>query len=154
MILQKLRTLRSVDAELALLACEAAVLSTLVSAGFALSGVSRTQTYLKWWAFRQRNRTVDDQFWIIYAQRAQRQVKRVTGRGGSCLVRSFVLWALLCKRGVKTDLRIGFRKNGENIEGHAWIEYKGIPLNEDPGVTATYSISETPYDFDARRIKD
>ena len=72
-------------------------------------------------------------------------VKRATGLGGTCLSRSFALWALLRKRGVEAELVVGYRRGtGERsgkIEGHAWLEFEGGPINEEPAVARTYTTS-------------
>jgi hypothetical protein len=68
-------------------------------------------------------------------------VKRATGIEGTCLSRSFALWTLLRRRGLETQLQIGYRKKDGKFEGHAWLEYQGNPINEAPGVIATYTLA-------------
>lgn len=48
----------------------------------------------------------------------------------SCLVKSLTLWWLLGRQGISSELRIGVRKEGGNLEAHAWVERDGIALNE------------------------
>ena len=48
----------------------------------------------------------------------------------SCLVKSFTLWWLLGRQGITSELRVGVRKEGGNLEAHAWVEREGIALNE------------------------
>ncbi len=48
----------------------------------------------------------------------------------TCLERSCGLWWLLRRRGFDAELRIGGRKADGRFEAHAWVEYKGIPLND------------------------
>jgi len=48
----------------------------------------------------------------------------------SCLEVSLVLWWLLARQGVASDLRVGIRKDGETLEAHAWVECGGVSLNE------------------------
>jgi hypothetical protein len=38
------------------------------------------------------------------------------------------------------QLRIGVRKSAAAMEGHAWLEISGAPINEDPAVTSTYVV--------------
>ena len=40
----------------------------------------------------------------------------------TCLTRSLVVYRLLRARGIPCQLRIGLRKSGEKLEGHAWTE--------------------------------
>jgi len=48
----------------------------------------------------------------------------------TCLERSLVLWWLLARRGISSQLRIGVRKSGEKFEAHAWVERDGIAIAE------------------------
>lgn len=55
---------------------------------------------------------------------------------------------MLLRRGIETDLRIGFRKRDGKIEGHAWIEDNGLPINESQKEIQTYAIYDRPIHFD------
>ena len=48
----------------------------------------------------------------------------------SCLEQSLVLWWLLARRGIASDLRVGVRKHEENFEAHAWVECGGTILSD------------------------
>jgi hypothetical protein len=48
-----------------------------------------------------------------------------------CLHRALALLLWLRRRGVVADLRIGVRSTGAALEGHAWVEWHGIALDED-----------------------
>ena len=48
----------------------------------------------------------------------------------SCLVKSLTLWWLLGRQGIPSQLRVGIRKEGGNLEAHAWVECEGMALNE------------------------
>ena len=129
---------------------EALLLPCLVSLGFRFFGVPRTQAWTRRWATAGR-----DQFpaggpdaIIRFARRAQGRVSRAGGVLGPCLVRSLTLWAMLLRRGVSTNLRVGFRKRDGKIEGHAWVEHDQIPINEDRAEIETYAIYDRPVQFD------
>ena len=49
-----------------------------------------------------------------------------------CLQSSLALRAWLARIGVFADLRIGVRKDGGDLQAHAWLEYGGEVLNDDP----------------------
>jgi hypothetical protein len=82
---------------------------------------------------------------------AQRRVKRSTRIEGPCLVRSMTLWTMLRRRGIAADLRVGFRKRAGKIEGHAWVEYAGMPINEDRDEVLTFVPTAQPAAFDLWR---
>src|SRR6476646_4847846 len=49
----------------------------------------------------------------------------------NCLPRTIVLWSLLQRRGIGTDVRIGVRYNTQRqFESHAWLEWQGEVLND------------------------
>lgn len=52
-----------------------------------------------------------------------------------CLERALALQALLERRGVASELRIGVRREGARLAAHAWLEHAGVPLGEPAGVS-------------------
>lgn len=48
----------------------------------------------------------------------------------TCLTRSLLLYWLLHRRGVESDLRIGVRVTQGSLAAHAWVECDGLPVNE------------------------
>lgn len=48
----------------------------------------------------------------------------------NCLPRSLVLWAMLRRAGLAAELRIGVQKEAEVFAAHAWVEYAGLPVND------------------------
>lgn len=57
----------------------------------------------------------------------------------TCLTRSLLLDWLLQRRGVTSDLRIGVRLTEGALDAHAWVEYKGIPVNDLPYVASQFA---------------
>lgn len=129
---------------------EALALPMCISVGFQMLGVPRTQALLRRWALGRKTRTLEahHQLAIRDAQRAQRVVKRTTGVAGNCLSSSLTLWAMLLRRGISTDLRVGFRKREGEIQGHAWLEYNEAPITDDRSETQTFVPYEKPVSFD------
>jgi hypothetical protein len=62
----------------------------------------------------------------------------------TCLRRSLVLWFLLRREGIDSNLRFGVRKAGTEIMGHAWVEIEGSVINDDESVTKQF----TPMDLE------
>ncbi len=56
----------------------------------------------------------------------------------NCLQQSLCLWWILQRQGISTDLRIGVRK-GEQLDAHAWVEYRGTVLNDRPDIAQEFS---------------
>lgn len=152
-VLRKFQTFAAMDSPERQLLAHAALLPLFIALSFRLLGVSKTQGRLRQWAMRGARSTSEaDEFrFIRRALNAQRLVKSKTGIEGSCLVKSLTLWAILLKGGLHADLRVGMRKREGKLGGHAWLEYRGRPLNEDEGEIASYSVYDSPVAFDITR---
>jgi hypothetical protein len=60
-------------------------------------------------------------------------------RNANCLERSLVLMWVLFGRGTATDLRIGARRQADEMLFHAWLEQGGAVLNDDPEIASQYA---------------
>jgi hypothetical protein len=127
-----------------------------IPVGFSVFGVPRTQAALRRVSEdRKRPMTPDEARNLIrIALRALVMVRRATGIAGTCLSRSLALWTLLRRRGLETELVIGYRRNNGKIEGHAWLEFEGIPINEEAAIIATYTVATEPKAFDQWNLLD
>ena len=57
----------------------------------------------------------------------------------SCLPRTIVLWSLLRRRGIDSDVRIGVRGDTQGeIQAHAWLEWNGEVINDAGDVASQY----------------
>lgn len=72
---------------------------------------------------------------------------RVAARHGiyhaNCLEQSLILWLLLARKGIESELRFGARKENFRLEAHAWVECCGVPLNEALDVHEQFRPFET-----------
>ncbi len=57
----------------------------------------------------------------------------------TCLVRSLTLWWMLQRQGINSQLRIGVNKKEKTFMAHAWIEYKGVALNDSTDVDQRFA---------------
>jgi hypothetical protein len=58
--------------------------------------------------------------------------------GASCLVRSLGLVAVLRRRGLHAELRIGVGDRRPALDAHAWVEVGGVPVNDSADVVSRY----------------
>lgn len=58
-------------------------------------------------------------------------------QGMGCLQRSFTAFLMLRWRGIPVNLCIGVSKF--RFRAHAWLEYRGLVVNDDPKVSQSYS---------------
>ena len=62
----------------------------------------------------------------------------------TCLTRSLLLGWMLQRRGVTSQLRIGVRTNQGKLDAHAWVEYAGVPINDQPDVGQQFAAFQSP----------
>ena len=55
---------------------------------------------------------------------------RLVFRRAACLERSIMLWTLLRKKGIESELKIGVAKANKELQAHAWVEIDGTAINE------------------------
>ena len=73
----------------------------------------------------------------IHAFITAKMVTAAAHRGpyrANCLQQSLVLWWLLRRQGIESDLRIGVHKTSGSLAAHAWVERLGHVLNESDDV--------------------
>ena len=63
----------------------------------------------------------------------------------SCLAKSLTLWWLLMRQGIAAELRIGIRKENEKMAAHAWVERKGVALNEPEEHHRHYAVFDAEF---------
>jgi len=56
-----------------------------------------------------------------------------------CLQQTLVLWCLLRRNDIESEIRFGARKEGGELQAHAWVEVGGVALNEDSDVCLHFS---------------
>jgi hypothetical protein len=71
------------------------------------------------------------------ARASARLVRAAAARGlfhATCLPQSLVLWSLLRRKGEDAVVRVGVRKADDRVHAHAWVEYRGVVVNDEPDV--------------------
>ncbi len=62
----------------------------------------------------------------------------------NCLKKSLVLWYLLRRQGIVSELRIGVQQGSGEFKAHAWVEYQNTVLNDVPNVRQLFVMFERP----------
>jgi len=120
----------------------------MTSLAIRLFGFKRTQFALQRSLPVGKNRAPDCGAGARLVQQTARMVRAAANHGpfhGNCLRQSLVLWWLLRRQGVESELRIGVRKAGARFEAHAWIEWLGRALNERDDVRQRFAAFEKPF---------
>ena len=60
-----------------------------------------------------------------------------------CLHRSLALYEWLLQEGVRGEMRIGVRKDGQELKAHAWVELGGYVVNDQAEAIAQFTPLET-----------
>ena len=71
----------------------------------------------------------------VLAEMTARMVRAAALRGpcrAACLPRAVTIWWLLRRRGLGSDIRFGVRRDGDRLEAHAWVEFRGRDLGDGP----------------------
>lgn len=116
----------------------------IVALSLRLLGFCRSKTLLSKSSPRIDPRAELDPIDSELAGKIARTVRIASERGPyrpNCLPRSLVLWWLLRRQGIDSDLRIGVRKTANGVrkttnglEGHAWVEHRGLALSDSGDV--------------------
>lgn len=112
--------IRAIDAALALIPIKLALLTI---------GFARTLRVLEW-RIRHGIATIEpDQATLNASARSVVAAAVLLPGRIECLEQSLALWYLLRRRGVGAELTFGMRQYP--FGAHAWVTYRGEPLNED-----------------------
>lgn len=105
----------------------------LVAAGLALFGYRRTHAALSRWPGPRVTRFSSEAGAAARARSIARIVAIASGRGpvrATCLRRSLVVWWLLRREGIDSQVKVGVQRGPEGLDAHAWVEFLGLPLGE------------------------
>ena len=75
---------------------------------------------------------------------------RLLFRREACLERSILLWSLLRRRGIESELKIGVATGDSGMRAHAWVEIDGEPINEQPKINEKFAAFNSSFTGDFR----
>ena len=90
----------------------------------------------------ERTPAISDAAAIEQARMIARIVKVAAEKGAyqaRCLQQTLVLWCLLRRNDIESEIRFGARKEGGELQAHAWVEVGGVALNEESDVCLHFS---------------
>ena len=140
------------------LLAQAVVLLPLTLCGVYALGISRWHWVLRSLASRRKTsgfvfqpaenqstegRAVQDRATSSQRARAIARIVQIAAHHGlyraNCLQQSVVLWFLLRRSCIESEIRFGARKENDQLRGHAWVEVDGVALNEDDSLHERFS---------------
>ena len=121
----------------------AMILLPLVALSLRLRGFKKTQNSMQRFISEKSNLADPDEAEIGEARIITRMVAVAAGYGAyraNCLKQSLVLWLLLARRGIKSEIIFGVKKEAvESINTHAWVECNGVNLSDSETVQQEFA---------------
>ena len=100
-----------------------------------LWGFGRTRAAISRWTSRYPKRAPSAR--DLQTAESLAELAKVAGRraplAATCLPQALAVHAVLRRRGLDPELKIGVRKGEAGFEAHAWVELAGLPLAQ-PGL--------------------
>lgn len=81
---------------------------------------------------------------VLATARMVRTAARYYAPWANCLKKSLVLWWLLRRQRIASNLQIGVRNEQGKFEAHAWVEYEGMVLNDTQNVRSHFATFKRP----------
>lgn len=145
---EKWRRFRKRPAEDRKLILRAALILPLTEIALRLFGFRRWKQLIEHFAPPvPRRRILEPATQLEMAERIARAARSAERHGPAtpnCLERSLTLWWLLRREGIEGELHIGARKNESRFEAHAWVELRGVILNDSSDIHQHYARFDAP----------
>ena len=107
-----------------------------------LKGFKWTQTLFSNHLLGKPKISIHEDMQLEEAQSVARMVSIAANHGpyhANCLKSSLLIWWLLGRRGITTDLKIGVNKDAGDFNAHAWVEYRGNVLIDASDIEDRFS---------------
>jgi hypothetical protein len=155
MVLHRIDRFQALDAAERRLFIQAVILLPFTALSVRVFGIKPTLAWLNSGASAKRQPAANVEQARAQAICTVHLVQKAIRHGpyaGNCLSQSLTLWRLLRHQGIMGDLRIGVQKSDAELAGaldgfraHAWVEYKGVVLNDRPDVGQRYAAFEQAF---------
>ena len=110
----------------------------LVALGVRAFGLGPVHTILDNLCPLEQTRGEDSGKLLLLRAFAITRIVKIAARYGfwrpKCLAQSLALLWFLRRQKIDGDLRIGVQPKGDQLEAHAWVEFKGVVLNDGDDV--------------------
>ncbi|QGZ93384.1 lasso peptide biosynthesis B2 protein [Terricaulis silvestris] len=129
-----------------LLLARLVVLLALIGTSLRVIGYSKTRASLERLSSPHSDTLNSDATNAEAIGRIARLVSIAANHGlyrAKCLPQSLALWWLLRRRGTRAELRFGVRRERDELDAHAWVEFDGVVLNGDARATERFAVLET-----------
>lgn len=122
----------------------AMILLPLVALSLRMKGFKRTQYSMRRFVLQEANLPEPGEAEIGTARIIARMVAVAAGHGvyrANCLKQALVLWWMLARRGIKSEIVFGVQKDAvEDFNAHAWVECKDINVSDSEEIQQRFAI--------------
>ena len=140
---RRLQQLKTLSLEEWWLLLSAMILLPLVALSLRLKGFKQTQKSMRRFISQESNLAAPSEAEIEKAQVISRMVVVAAGHGAylaNCLKQALVLWWMLARRGIKSEIVFGVQKESDNnFNAHAWVECNGVNLSDSDEIQQKFS---------------
>jgi hypothetical protein len=140
-LIRKVRTWRRFSKKERSLFLQALILLPVIALSLRVWGLQRTKKVLAWLPSENILLPLEAQAPVV--AKTTRMVNIATHYSPlwtNCLKKSLVLWYLLQRQGITSELRIGVRHDDGEFTAHAWVEYQGVVLSDRQNVGQHYTV--------------
>ena len=121
----------------------AMVLLPAVAISLRLRGFKQTQNSLCRFVLEESNLPEPDETDIVKARVVAKMVAVASGHGvyhATCLKQALVLWWMLARRRIKSEIIFGVQKESvNNFNAHAWVECNEVNLSDSEEVQLKFA---------------
>jgi len=123
------------------------VLLPIVALSLRIKGFKGTQNSMRSLMPKESALMEPDESELKNARGIARMIAVAAGHGvyrANCLKQSLVLWWMLARRGIKSEIVFGVQKEAiEHFDAHAWVECNGINLSDSEEVQQRFAAFQT-----------
>jgi len=108
------------------------VLLPLIAFALRMVGFKQTKKFMSYFMFIKLNFNKHNKPEIDKAYTIARMISVAASHGpyhANCLKQSLLLWWVLAKRGISSEIKFGVQKDSnQSLGAHAWVECNGVAL--------------------------
>ena len=108
-------------------------------------GLKRTRSVMSQLSSKSR-KNLPEAGQMNVAKQVARMVSIAANHGpyhANCLKRSVLIWWLLERKGIHTEIRVGAQMDPFGLQAHAWVEYQGDVLNDRQDIAEQFAPFES-----------
>lgn len=141
-IKKRIKQLSELSTEGRFLLFYAMLLLPSIAAALNLFGFKKTRALLAKTIPQNPDRDYSEKQQLEVAYQVVKIVAIAANHGpykANCLKKSMAGWWLLARKGIAVEIKIGVARESDALQAHAWIEYRGLVLNDHQDVANQYS---------------